>query len=161
VALQRQFRGLQKFLGRYEAGQMPLELGGIVSPTIDIQEWVQPEVLTNGQSIDTGQIATPGQPSEGKVFIPEWIGMHIPILATQQALNVQPVIILNNTLIYGLDNTNQSFTTTGNWYMGLKVNGLRIGDAAETIALGFSFRVVANGPITNVSTFAYGRSYTV
>jgi len=140
---------------------MPLNLGDIVTPTVDIQEWVQPEVLTNGQSIDTGNVATPGQPSEGRVFIPEWIGMHIPLLATQQALNVQPVIILNNTLIYGLDATNVSFTNTGDWYLGLQVKGLRIGDAAETIALGFSFRVVANGPILNVATFAFGRSYTV
>jgi len=160
VALQKQYRGLQKYLGRFEAGILPLDLGQVVQPQIDIAQWVEPELLTNGQSINTGQIATPGQIAD-KVFIPEWMGLHVPVLAGQQAIRVEPVIVLQNTLAYGLADISKTYSAAGDYYLGIDLRGLRIGDSVGVTVVGFKFNIVAAGPILNVATFMFGRSYTV
>lgn len=161
MALQKQFRGLQKFLGRYEAGLMPLNLGDTVTPTVDIQQWVEPFAITNGQSIDSGQIATPGQIAD-QVFIPEWMGIEFTLTGAQQAVQVNPVIVLSNTNVYGLQHTQCcTYTVAGTYHLGIPTPGLRVGEAVGVTLIGFRFPTVINGPIIGVKSMMFGRSYTV
>lgn len=52
--LQKQLRGLSDFTGLFNLGQQPMQLGGIVAPTLDMSAFLEePRTNTGSQSLNT------------------------------------------------------------------------------------------------------------
>lgn len=45
MPLQRAFRGLQNFVGQYTGGQLEFEFGNVITPTLDLDDWIKPKSI--------------------------------------------------------------------------------------------------------------------
>lgn len=152
MALQKQFPFLQQALGYYEGGQVQFDLGRIVTPVIDIRDYmVGLEMYSEVQAVtNSGDFISPVA-----AFVPqdeEWIVWHIgahsnAVLGVGEVLNgcccirqQQQTVDIPINQPMPTSNTNPQQFMTGHFFpRGFQVN--------EAMSIGFKASHVMNGPI--------------
>lgn len=162
-SLQKEFRGVSSYLGRYEGGNLQLNLGGVVQPTFDLDKWASlPEVPDKTVDLQGALTNVFQVPDENTVWRIQRIGYSLALPAAHQVIELKPVVYTTAGGYRGLiEYRSQNFTAAGVYYGGTELRDIWIGEPVGIRAIGYIAGAIVGANPINLSVFCVRQSFRV
>lgn len=162
-SLQKEFRGVSSYLGRYEGGNLQLNLGGTVQPTFDLDKWASMQEVPD--KVDDLQVSlTPvfQVPDQNTIWRISRIGYVLNVPAGHQVYELKPVIYTTAGGFRGLiEYRSLNFTAQGNYYGGIQLDDLWVGESVGIRAIGFIAGALVGANPINIGQYMVRRTFKI